>query len=144
LESVTFRERLASDATHVVLSTWRAQAPDRVAYDVVGGWSGIVVGSKRWDRAPGAGRWAESPQAPLTQPQPPWVRIQNARLLGRTHVSGRTAWRISFFDPGTPAWFTIAVDPATYRTLETQMITTAHFMRDVYGRFDATPPITPP
>lgn len=144
LQSVAFRERLASDATHVVQSTWRTQAPDRVAYDVVGGWSGIVVGAKRWDRAPGASRWAESAQTRLTQPLPPWVGIEDARILGATRVSGRPAWRISFFDPGTPAWFTIAVDRTTYHTLETRMITTAHFMRDVYGRFDTAPPIAPP
>lgn len=144
LRSLSFRERLASDATHVVTSTWRTEAPDRVAYDVAGGWSGIVVGAKRWDRAPGADRWAESPQTPLTQPLPPWVRIQDARVLGATRVGGRAAWRVSFFDPGTPAWFTIAVDRTTYRTLETRMITTAHFMHDVYGRFNATPPIAPP
>jgi hypothetical protein len=53
-------------------------------------------------------------------------------------------WNITFFDPGTPAWFAVAVDRKTYRTLQSQMITTAHFMHDVYSSFNSTPPISPP
>jgi hypothetical protein len=53
-------------------------------------------------------------------------------------------WTISFFDPGTPAWFTVSIDRQTSRTLQSMMITTAHFMHDVYGAFNATPAIAPP
>jgi hypothetical protein len=144
LRSLTIDERLASDASHVAISVWRIEAPDRVAYQVRNGWGGIVVGAKRWDRAPAAKRWAESPQTPLTQPTPVWVRERDAHLLGTGTLAGRPIWRVSFFDPVTPAWFTVAIDRMTYRTLETQMITTAHFMHDVYGRFNSTPPIVPP
>jgi len=144
LQSLTFNERLASDATHSVTSVWRIEGPNRVAYQVVKGWGGVVVGDKRWDRAPGSTRWVESPQTPLTQPTPPWVRTVDAHVLGEGTLAGRPVWRISFFDPSTPAWFEIAVDRSTYRTLESHMVTTAHFMHDVYGRFNATPAIVPP
>jgi hypothetical protein len=144
LQSLTFSERLASDATHAVTSVWRIEGPDRAAYQVSKGWGGVVVGDKRWDRAPGSQRWVESPQTPLTQPTPPWVGTTDAHVLGTDTVSGRPVWRISFFDPGTPAWFEIAVDRSTYRTVESRMITTAHFMHDVYGRFNSTPAIVPP
>jgi hypothetical protein len=59
-------------------------------------------------------------------------------------VGGRPVWRISFFDPGTPAWFTIALDKQTLRTLDVWMIATAHFMHDAYGSFNSTKPIEPP
>lgn len=144
LQSLTFDERLASDATHAVASVWRIEGPNRAAYQVVRGWGGVVVGDRRWDRAPGATKWVESPQTPLTQPTPPWVGAVDAHVLGSGVVSGRPVWRISFFDPGTPAWFEIVVDRSSYRTLESRMITTAHFMHDVYGRFNTTPAIVPP
>jgi hypothetical protein len=59
-------------------------------------------------------------------------------------VDGRPAWRISFFDPGTPGWFTILVDKATMHTLDIRMTAIAHFMHDVYGPFNAPISITPP
>jgi hypothetical protein len=144
LGSLTVNEYLASDAVHSTTSVWRIQAPDRVAYQVADGWGGIVVGDKRWDRAPRAKRWVESPQTPITQPTPAWVHITDAHVLGTSAVAGRPVWLVSFFDPVTPAWFKVAVDRSTYRTLESHMITTAHFMDDRYSAFNRTRPISPP
>ena len=47
LDSLTFDERLASGVGVAVESTWRVQAPDRIAYEVRGGWAGIVIGTRR-------------------------------------------------------------------------------------------------
>jgi hypothetical protein len=144
LRSLSFRESLGSGVGHVVRSTWQLQAPDRLAYQVSGGWAAVVVGSRRWDRSPGGGRWVPSPQTPLTQPIPFWVSFRDAHVLGTATVQGRPVWQVSFFDPGTPAWFSVVLDRKTLRTLELRMITTAHFMHDVYGSFNATPAIQPP
>lgn len=144
LHSVSFHEHLASSPRYKTTSTWRVEAPDRVAYTVAGGGAGVVIGPRRWDRAPGKDTWVESPQTPLTQPLPAWGLVADAHVLGTTTVDGRPAWRISFFDPATPAWFEVKVDKRTLQTLDTRMVTTAHFMHDVYGAFDATPPIEPP
>jgi hypothetical protein len=143
LHSLAFREHLASDARHAVTSTWRIEEPDRVAYQVRGGAAGVVIGPRRWDRLPGE-RWKESPQTRLSQPVPAWVSAADAHVLGTATVRGRPAWRISFFDPGTPAWFTVVLDRRTFHTLESHMVATAHFMDDVYGSFDEVPPIRPP
>jgi hypothetical protein len=145
LDSLTFNEHLASDAIHSTSSTWRIQSPNRVAYTITGGGAdGIVVGDKRWDRTTPTSKWIESPQAELTQPVPPWTAVQDAHVLAEETFQGHRAWLVSFFDPGTPAWFTAVIEQKTYHTLQTQMITTAHFMHDVYGSFNTTPPITPP
>jgi hypothetical protein len=144
LHSLSFHERLASDSVHSTKSSWRVQAPDRVAYQVVGGWAGVVVGGRRWDRSPASRRWKPSVQSRLTQPVPGWVRVADAHVLGTTVVGGRPAWRISFFDPGTPGWFTVAIDRQNFYTLDSRMTATSHFMHDVYGSFNTTPPITPP
>jgi hypothetical protein len=145
LDSLTFNEHLASDAIHSTTSTWRIQSPNRVAYTIVhGGADGIVIGDKRWDRGTPKAKWVESPQLELTQPVPPWTAVQDAHVLAAETFQGHPAWLVSFFDPGTPAWFTVVIERKTYHTLQSEMITTAHFMHDVYGAFNATPPITPP
>jgi hypothetical protein len=101
LHSLSFHEHLASDRVHATTSTWRIEAPGSVAYEVQDGWAGVVVGNHRWDRSPTSKRWVRSPQTLLTQPVPAWVRVTDAHILGTTIVSGRTAWRVSFFDPST-------------------------------------------
>jgi hypothetical protein len=144
LRSLSFSESLASGAGHVSLSTWRIQAPDRVAYEVKGGWAGVVVGDTRWDKRPGEKHWVSSPQTRLTQPVPGWVKVTDAHVLGSTTVRGRPAWRISFYDPGTPGWFTVLADKTSLRIYQVRMTATAHFMRDDYRSFNTTPAILPP
>ena len=85
-----------------------------------------------------------SPQTPVSQPQPFWESAVDARVLGSVSDHGRPAWKVSFFDPKTPGWFTILVDKATMRTVDMRMTATAHFMHDSYGSFDAPISITPP
>ena len=144
LHSLAFVEHLASDPRHAITSVWRIGAPDRAAYQVLGGYAGIVIRGHRWDRAPG-GRWVESAQSePLTQPVPVWTAVTNAHLLGSGRVGGRPVWIVSFYDPTIPAWFRVSIDRKTSRTLDTEMMATAHFMHDAYGSFDRARPITPP
>lgn len=140
LHTLVFTDRLGSDSTHVVYSTWRAQAPDRLSYVIRGGYRAVIVGGRRWDRAP-HGKWVESPQtARVHQPAPVWQSATDANVVGETG----SAWRITFYDPRTPGWFAITVDKRTARTLELEMTTTAHFMRERYGPFDAHVAVRPP
>jgi hypothetical protein len=143
LRSLTYTERIASDETHELASTWTVQAPNRLTYRITGGPEAVIVGGRRWDRSPG-GRWQESDQFPINQPTPPWSKVTDAHVLGTRTVRGRPALRVSFFDPATPAWFTVDIDRRTRRTLALTMITAAHFMHDAYRAFDATPAIRPP
>lgn len=143
LRTLVYTERLASDERNVVTSRWRIVAPNRVSYRITDGSSAVVIGERRWDSADGR-RWTETTQSPLRQPVPFWAGFRDAHLLAAVTVRGRPAWRISFFDPRTPAWFEVAVDRQTFRTLELDMFTTAHFMRVVYGPFNAPIEIRPP
>ena len=144
LDSLTFSETLASGVGISVDSTWRVQKPDRVAYEVKGGWAGVVVGTRRWDRAPGSDHWEPSSQSRLLQPTPAWVGVTAAHVLGDVTYRGRRAVRVSFFDPPSPAWFKLTIDRKTLRTLDVWMVTNAHFMRDSYRAFNSTPAIVPP
>jgi hypothetical protein len=144
LHSVSFHETLGSGTGHVTVSDWRIQAPDRLAYQVVGGWAGVVIGGRRWDRAPGTSKWQASAQTRLHQPVPFWVSVTDAHVLGNVTYAGRPAVRLSFFDPGSHAWFTLVLDRETLRTRDSRMITNAHFMHDTYRAFDSTPAIVRP
>jgi hypothetical protein len=142
LRSLAFDETLGS-GVRVVTSSWTVQAPNRLTYEIVGGSSAVVIGKRRWDKAPGE-RWKQSSQSPLRQPIPPWVDVTDGSVVGATTVRGRPALVVTFFDPNVPAWFRLAVDRETHRTLDLRMVATAHFMHDRLHSFDAAPPIRPP
>jgi hypothetical protein len=139
LRSFVIQDRLASDAKHSVRTVWTIVAPDRLSYKIANGSAGMIIGNRRWDRLPGA-EWQESEQTPIHQPTPFWTSWTDAYVLEST----KPAWRVSFFDAKTHAWFELVIAKRSLRTLETRMNTTAHFMHEVYGRFNAPLSITPP
>src|SRR5581483_4392229 len=106
LRTLVWHERLASDPTHALTIVYRAQAPDALAYTIAGASSSVIIDGTRWDR-PGPGApWQRSPQnPPVRQPQPYWQSAVDAYVLGAGTVGGRRVWRVSFFDPLSPAWF---------------------------------------
>jgi Copper resistance protein D len=138
LLSLNVLTRIASDARHSVTTAWRFRAPDRLAYrNLPRGSEAIVIGARRWDRASSRASWHESAQEPVRQPVPPWSSATaSAHLLGTETVDGRKVLRISFVDRSTPAWFTIFVDAATYRTTRVDMVAQAHFMHQANRGFN--------
>ena len=145
LRTLVIHERLASNARNALVTTYRVQAPNRLAYSIAGGSEAVIIGGIRWDREPG-GRWQRSELEPLTQPEPFWGTdpVRNARLLGTGHVDGREVAIASFFDPLIPAWFELWVDRRTSRLLELRMTAQAHFMHHRYTGFDLPVRIVPP
>jgi len=140
----SFTPRIASSSQAVVRDTWRIAAPDRAAYRIVGGSEAIIIGFRRWDRDPGR-RWRASEASPLQEPWVPWgTPPAHALLLGSGRVGGRPVWFASFLDPGSPAWFTLAIDKKTLRTLELWLVASAHFMHHRYSRFNQPLRIVPP
>ena len=86
-----------------------------------------------------------SPQTPLQVPAPWWgPQPIDARAIGSTTIGRRRARVLSFFDPGLPAWFRVAVDPRTALPLALEMTTGAHFMRHRYSGFNRPLRIAPP
>lgn len=145
LRTLVIHERPASSPRNAVVTTYAIAAPDRLSYRIRGGGQAIIIGGRRWDRTSPRGRWIASTQTPLTQPTPFWGgRFYDARLVGRSRLNGRTAALVTLFDPQIPGWFTLAIDPATARTLELRMVAAAHFMHHRYGPFNAPVRIRPP
>lgn len=137
--SVVFDETLASQPGTRIETRWILAAPNRLSYAIRGGGSGIVIGTRRWDKAPGSG-WTPSPQSPLPQPTPTWGPPQDANVLA-TH--GATAV-VSFFDPRLYAWFTLTIDRRDNRPRTMRMTTAAHFMTQRYLAYDAPVRISAP
>jgi hypothetical protein len=137
LRSVVIHEHLASSARDAITTTYKAEAPNRLAYKIVGGPEAVIIGGTRWDRLPG-GRWERSEAEPLRQPEPFWGSdpMRNARILG--------PGRASFYDPRLPAWFELTFDTRTGRLLALKMTAMAHFMRHRYVGFNRPLRIEPP
>jgi hypothetical protein len=143
LNTLVFRDRLG-DGSAVLNTIWKVVAPDRLSYRVDTGEQSIVIGNRRWILPAGSKKWITTPQQPVEQPQPFWSEARNVHILGTAVSRGRPAWKISFFDPATPGWFTVLIDKRSTHTLELWMTATAHFMHDVYGPFNAPLSIVPP
>lgn len=145
LRALVSHERLASDPRHAIRTVYRMVAPDRLRYEIAGGAEAVVIGNRRWDRASSIGSWQRSSQHPsLPQPLPFWSGVRDAHIVASPSVRGRRVWRITFFDPQTPAWFRVLLDRRTLRTLDLRMVTAAHFMHDIYGPFNQPLRLRPP
>jgi hypothetical protein len=140
LRSVDYVERLASSPRNKVVSDFTLERPNKLEYRIRGGASGIIIGSRRWDRTK-SGPWVESGQTPLFQPEPIWAgHFTNAFLLAATP----TTYLVSFMKPLGPTWFTVRLDRKTLRPRDLRMTTAAHFMTHRYLRFNAPPRIKAP
>jgi hypothetical protein len=141
LRSVVLSERLASGPGHSILTTWKLAAPDRLEYEIQDGPAGIVIGTRRWDRANPGAPWTSSGTTLLPQPTAPWgSRIANAYVLSRTPRQLTASW----LDPVVPAWFTATFDRRTALPIELRMTAPAHFMRHRYLAFNRKVRIEPP
>ena len=130
---------------HVSLNTiYRIVAPDKLAYAIRGDGDSVIIGNRRWDKPSGSTRWLTQAQEPVQQPTPFWVSAVDAHLLGTVSLHGHPAWKVSFFDPQTPGWYTLLIDKASLHTMDMRMTAHAHFMHDTYGSFNAPITITPP
>jgi hypothetical protein len=138
LRSIVYVETLRSRPGGALVTTWRLAAPNRVTYQIRGGASAVVIGTKRWDRDRPGARWRRSQQIPpLSVPEPSWGDVaKNAYLLGTSSVGDRPVWIVSFANPTTPAWFTAWIDRRTDRTLRLRMTAAAHFMVHRYLAFN--------
>jgi hypothetical protein len=141
LKTLVWHERLAASPTEVLRTVYQAVAPHSLSYSIDTGAEAIIIGETRWDRSSKSSPWVRSTQdPPVTQPEPYWVSVSDARVIGtRAGVVD-----VSFFDPGTPAWFEARIDERSGHTLTLRMITTAHFMQHVYGPFNAPIHLRPP
>ena len=145
LRSLVYVESLRSGPTGGLVTTWKLDAPDKVSYQIHGGASAVIIGSRRWDRTKPGAKWAASPSTVLHVPAPTWNSgVTNAHVLGSARVDGHPVWLVSFATPSVPAWFRAWIDKRSYRTLQLRMTAPAHFMFHRYTQFNGPLKIVPP
>jgi hypothetical protein len=143
LRTLVFHESISTAGSAPFGSTWRIVAPDRLSVEADDRTQAkIIIGDRSWYRVDGS--WTEAPQIPVRQPVPFWAQVTNAHVLASTNVAGQPAWRISFFDPKTPAWMTVEVAKATLLPLRVRMIAAQHYETLTYRGFDEPQTIRPP
>jgi hypothetical protein len=140
LRTVAVRDWLASGPGHALFTRWTLIAPNRLTYNIKNGAAAVIIGNRRWDKLSPGGKWQESEQTPIHQVSPFWRSWTDAHVL----ASSKSEWRVSFFDPQTPGWYELTIEKRSTRVLEMRMHATAHFMREVYERFNAPVKVTPP
>jgi copper transport protein len=158
VRSVAIRETLGSGVGASDVTTYDVGIPDRFAYRLSRDRHLVsdttIVGTHEWTRAAGQRRWQASVYggggppfsaagylgwwAPFTgQPQ----LLDRFRAGADERADVATVSRI----PGLgTVWLQIAIDVTHRRVLHIGMITTAHFMTQTWGSFNAATPIEPP
>jgi hypothetical protein len=139
LRTVAVRDWLTSGPQRPLFTRWTIVAPNKLSYQVENGPAAVIIGSRRWDKLPGQ-KWEQSAQTPIHQPTPFWVSWTDAHVLDST----KSAWHVSFFDPKTPGWYELYIAKPTMLTTDVRMNATAHFMREVYSRFNGALRVMPP
>jgi hypothetical protein len=140
LQSVRYRENLASSPQNKISTLWTQVSPDRLQYVIRGGAAGILIGATRWDRTKPGGQWVKSETQPIPAPTPIWPRVPgNAHLLAKS----KNGYTVSLLDRSIPAWYTIRFD-RRLRPRSLKMTAAAHFMHHDYLSFDDALKIRPP
>lgn len=149
LRSVRQSETTTSGPGSLVETRYRLRAPDRFAYRTSGDAQSIVIGTRQWSRTPDVA-WTEDRYGGggpgfRTRSWFIWTNYaQVVRLLGTEDHRGRRLARLALMSPGTPLWYRLTVDLATYRVLRARMITGGHFMNHRFGHFNQPEAIVPP
>jgi copper transport protein len=132
--TIVFDETLRSSPRNVERARFTIVAPHRLAYQVRGGPSAVVIGGRRWDRADAHAPWLPSQQTPLDVTRPTWTRPTNVHLVSPNELT--------FLDRRIPAWFHVTLRGP--RPTATRMTAAAHFMVDRYVGFDGPATVSPP
>ena len=149
LRTVRETERVSSVPGVYAVTDYRLQAPNRFAYRTNGAVESIVVGKRQWTRAGAHGRWQRSEYggglAFRTRSWFTWTTYARyAYLLAERREAGRRVAVLALMDPGTPAWWRLAIDLRTHRILHSRLVTYGHFMTQRFFAADQPLSIRPP
>lgn len=144
LRTVRIEEALTSGIRGLAVETsYRYQAPDRMAYRTSTGNRTVALGRRRYSSTD-AGRFKRSEFGGdgfrLKRVFRWTVYGRSVRWLGATQ---RVA-RIALYDEATPLWYRLTIDRRTHHVLRERMIAGGHFMTRRYFAFDEPLQITRP
>jgi hypothetical protein len=144
LRSTVYTQRIDTGlGTHIV-AHWTEDAAKGFSYRIEGDSQAVVIGKRRWDRDQGKA-WKFSITSPSGGIIPPWGtkgRITNAKILSRSPDSYVVAFLGA--NKSFPAWFSVTIDPKSFRIRRIRMTASAHFMRAHYLSWNAPVKLQPP
>jgi copper transport protein len=158
LRSVAIRETLGSGVGAPEVTVYQVGTPDRFAYRLSRDGRVVsdttIVGTHEWTRAAGQKGWQASVYGGGGPPFSAagylgwWTPFAGQpQLLDRFRVGADDQADVATVSriPGLgTVWLQIAIDVTHRRVLHIGMITTAHFMTQTWGAFNAGKPIEPP
>ncbi len=148
LRSVREEESITSGPGSFAHTSYALRAPDRMRYSSDNGTAALTIGRREWLYVPGTGWRRRKDPSPLAFRTRSWFRWttmgHSARRLEPRPHGARRVLELALFDPGTPAWYRLAVDRGTHRVLRVRMIADAHFMRQRFHAFNRPTEIRPP
>ena len=158
LRSAAIRETLGSGVGAPEVTAYQVGAPDRFAYRLSRDGRVVsdttIVGTHEWTRTAGQKRWQASVYGGGGPPFSAagylgwWTPFAGQpQLLDRFRVGADDRADVATVSriPGLgTVWLQIAIDVTHRRVLHIGMITTAHFMTQTWGAFNAGKPIEPP
>ena len=158
LRTVAIHETLGSGTGPPEVTAYQVGTPDRFAYQLSRDGRAVsdttIVGTHEWTRAAGQKLWEEGVYGgggpPFSAPGYLgwWTPFAGQpQLQGRSHTTAGDRADIAAVSriPGLGiVWLRFAIDLTHDRVLHISMITTAHFMTQSWGAFDAAAPIEPP
>lgn len=125
LRSVVDVQTVQSIAGLRAVTHYRLLAPNRsssVTYRIRGHGPAVLenaqvsIGPRTWTLEPGFGWHLQPAEGTLPFATNTWFLwgtfAQSTRLIGMRTVNGRRLARIQLMDPGTPAWWTLLIDPS--------------------------------
>ena len=149
LHSYAMHETLTAGGPTTVVTDYRAQSPDRLAWLEATGVASISIGTTRYDRAAAGDPWTRQDGTPrVAEPQFTWDSFTpyvGVHVLGTQSVDGAATTMVGFFggDASTPVWFRLWID-ADGLVHRAEMRAPGHFMDQTFSAFNAAPAITPP
>ncbi len=158
LRSVAISETLGSGTGSPEVTSYQVAMPDRFAYQLSHDGHLVsdttIVGTREWTRAAGGPRWQAGVYGGGGPPfsaagylgwWTPFVARPQLLDHSRTSAGERADVATVSVIPGLgTVWLRIAIDVTDRRVLSIGMITTAHFMSQAWGAFNAARPISPP
>jgi copper transport protein len=158
LRSVAIHETLGSGTGPPEVTAYQVGTPDRFAYELSRNGRAVsdttIVGAHEWTRTAGQKLWEKGVYGGGGPPFSAvgylgwWTPFAGQpQLLDRSHSAGGDRADIASVSriPGLgTVWLRFAIDLTHDRVSHISMITTAHFMTQSWGAFDAVQPIEPP
>lgn len=146
LRSLRADEKIAVNATIGTQTAFESRSPDRLSFGAANGAAGVIIGRRRWSRAPASAEWI-GPTVDFeryrTKDSFDWVANARFVWLLDSPKDSQTI-RVALMNPAEPVWYELQVDRKSKLVIREKMTSPGHFMKTRYFDFNSPITIVPP